>query len=115
MDADDTYPLPQYPPPPCPPSSPHATHLPYPHHLSALSPPHQPPSLFANLTGSPHSSSASSGEMEVEPRGLEQVLCPTSPQRRGTRVTMGYRADCDKCVKRVPGHYSHIATEGREW
>ncbi|KLJ06079.1 hypothetical protein EMPG_10479 [Blastomyces silverae] len=23
-------------------------------------------------------------------------------------IAMGYRADCDKCQKRVPGHYSHI-------
>lgn len=24
------------------------------------------------------------------------------------RLSMGYRADCDKCVRRVPGHYSHV-------
>ena len=27
---------------------------------------------------------------------------------RSRRLTMGFRADCDKCVRRVPGHYSHI-------
>lgn len=27
---------------------------------------------------------------------------------RSGRLTMGYRADCHKCVQRVPGHYSHI-------
>ena len=27
---------------------------------------------------------------------------------RSIRLTMGYRADCEKCVHRVPGHYSHI-------
>ena len=30
---------------------------------------------------------------------------------RAGRLTMGYRADCDKCVRRVPGHYSHIVRE----
>ncbi|TKA56259.1 hypothetical protein B0A53_01551 [Rhodotorula sp. CCFEE 5036] len=26
----------------------------------------------------------------------------------GWKVTMGYRADCIKCLQRVPGHYSHV-------
>lgn len=26
----------------------------------------------------------------------------------GWKVTMGYRADCAKCLQRVPGHYSHV-------
>lgn len=30
--------------------------------------------------------------------------------RRG-RLVMGIRADCEKCLKRVPGHYSHIVWE----
>lgn len=30
----------------------------------------------------------------------------------GQRVAMGYRADCEKCVARVPGHYSHILPFG---
>ncbi|EEH04437.1 conserved hypothetical protein [Histoplasma capsulatum G186AR] len=36
------------------------------------------------------------------------------PQRKKTggpnkmSIAMGYRADCDKCQRRVPGHYSHI-------
>ena len=25
-----------------------------------------------------------------------------------TRLSMGYRADCEKCIRRVPGHYTHI-------
>ncbi|POY74483.1 hypothetical protein BMF94_2482 [Rhodotorula taiwanensis] len=34
---------------------------------------------------------------------------PTSPKRSGGwKVTMGYRADCIKCLQRVPGHYSHV-------
>lgn len=24
------------------------------------------------------------------------------------KMSMGFRADCDKCVRRVPGHYMHI-------
>jgi hypothetical protein len=27
---------------------------------------------------------------------------------RSRRLTMGFRTDCDKCQRRVPGHYSHI-------
>ena len=27
---------------------------------------------------------------------------------RSARLHMGFRADCDKCLQRVPGHYSHI-------
>ena len=27
---------------------------------------------------------------------------------RSRRLTMGFRADCEKCIQRVPGHYSHI-------
>ena len=25
-----------------------------------------------------------------------------------SRLSMGFRADCEKCIKRVPGHYTHI-------
>ncbi|BGP53754.1 hypothetical protein JCM8202v2_001326 [Rhodotorula sphaerocarpa] len=32
-----------------------------------------------------------------------------SPRKSGGwKVTMGYRADCLKCLQRVPGHYSHV-------
>ncbi|KAJ5577880.1 uncharacterized protein N7459_006844 [Penicillium hispanicum] len=31
----------------------------------------------------------------------------TSPRKKPALV-MGYRADCDKCQRRVPGHYNHI-------
>jgi hypothetical protein len=33
----------------------------------------------------------------------------SAPQSR--RLTMGFRADCEKCIRRVPGHYSHIVYE----
>ena len=32
-----------------------------------------------------------------------------APQSR--RLTMGFRADCEKCIRRIPGHYSHIVYE----
>lgn len=31
----------------------------------------------------------------------------SDPPRKG-KLVMGFRADCSKCQKRVPGHYSHI-------
>ncbi|KAL8283613.1 hypothetical protein RQP46_005408 [Phenoliferia psychrophenolica] len=97
------------PPPPAPPSSP--------------VPPHRIPSLYANIAGSPHSesislsrsssstdASMSEDQVVVDPR---EVRLPTSPQRRprshpGQAFSMGFRADCDKCVARVPGHYTHL-------
>lgn len=34
---------------------------------------------------------------------------PASIQTRGkAKLSMGYRADCEKCRARVPGHYSHV-------
>ncbi|KAL2807872.1 hypothetical protein BJX63DRAFT_411045 [Aspergillus granulosus] len=35
---------------------------------------------------------------------------PTSSVKSAKKLafSMGYRADCDKCRRRVPGHYSHI-------
>lgn len=47
-------------------------------------------------------------------RGISEVTGPSSSATRRTpskkKVTffMGYRADCDKCQRKVPGHYSHI-------
>lgn len=32
----------------------------------------------------------------------------TRTNRMKMGIAMGYRADCDKCQRRVPGHYSHI-------
>ncbi|KAK2808574.1 hypothetical protein FQN50_004606 [Emmonsiellopsis sp. PD_5] len=33
---------------------------------------------------------------------------PRPTGRSKISIAMGYRADCDKCQRRVPGHYSHI-------
>lgn len=39
---------------------------------------------------------------------MQQVAKVTPPQRKKPALVMGYRADCEKCRCRVPGHYSHI-------
>ncbi|RJE18926.1 hypothetical protein PHISCL_08744 [Aspergillus sclerotialis] len=31
-----------------------------------------------------------------------------SPPTKKVSFSMGYRADCDKCRNKIPGHYSHI-------
>ncbi|KAI9804836.1 MAG: hypothetical protein M1825_001204 [Sarcosagium campestre] len=43
-------------------------------------------------------------------RGRERVRTSESrPARAGKpTLTMGYRADCEKCRAKVPGHYSHL-------
>lgn len=32
----------------------------------------------------------------------------SSPAKRKVMFSMGYRADCEKCRNKVPGHYNHI-------
>ena len=48
--------------------------------------------------------SANGSEVDVASRGRGR-------QPRSGRLAMGYRADCEKCRQRVPGHYSHIDWE----
>lgn len=36
------------------------------------------------------------------------TLCSAPHAHRRSALVMGYRADCDKCRCKVPGHYSHI-------
>lgn len=36
------------------------------------------------------------------------TYCNPMPARKKPTLVMGYRADCDKCRRQVPGHYSHI-------
>ncbi|KAJ5082096.1 hypothetical protein N7532_011139 [Penicillium argentinense] len=48
--------------------------------------------------------SASSNASQTTP---VPTSCSESSHRRSALV-MGYRADCDKCRCKVPGHYSHI-------
>ncbi|MCJ1260492.1 hypothetical protein MMC22_000353 [Lobaria immixta] len=43
-------------------------------------------------------------------RGTSDVTGPASlgPKAGKTMLSMGYRADCEKCRTRVPGHYNHV-------
>lgn len=43
-------------------------------------------------------------------RGKIDMTIPASPipKIRRTMLSMGYRADCEKCRTRVPGHYNHV-------
>jgi hypothetical protein len=43
----------------------------------------------------------------VVPDDHHTSTCTAAPRRRSPLV-MGYRADCNKCRCKVPGHYSHI-------
>ncbi|KAL4956952.1 hypothetical protein BDW69DRAFT_157380 [Aspergillus filifer] len=62
-----------------------------------------------------------SSTMEAEAADVRERLSSLDiPDQRNTKAavtlkppkklgfSMGYRADCDKCRRRVPGHYSHI-------
>jgi hypothetical protein len=42
---------------------------------------------------------------------FERRSDPGSDTPRKGKLVMGFRADCEKCQKRVPGHYSHIVWE----
>jgi hypothetical protein len=44
---------------------------------------------------------------QVVPDNHHTSTCTAAPRRRSPLV-MGYRADCNKCRCKVPGHYSHI-------
>ena len=33
---------------------------------------------------------------------------PPQKKKKGGRLVMGYRADCEKCRDKVPGHYNHF-------
>ncbi|KAM0792258.1 hypothetical protein ACM66B_004952 [Microbotryomycetes sp. NB124-2] len=97
-------------------------------------PPHEAPPLHLNLAGSPHgmsrsSSSSSSLATAVDHQQLYDTrssaiyddsaavdrpspAVQTQPRpRQGWKVTFGYRSDCQKCIDRVPGHYSHVVME----
>lgn len=58
-----------------------------------------------NNTNPPLSSSSrgSKGHAMFERRSDTSSEAP-----RKAKLVMGFRADCEKCQKRVPGHYSHI-------
>ncbi|KIW81085.1 hypothetical protein Z517_04108 [Fonsecaea pedrosoi CBS 271.37] len=39
--------------------------------------------------------------------GMDDNSSPTG-RTRSARLHMGYLSDCEKCIQKVPGHYSHI-------
>lgn len=39
---------------------------------------------------------------------MKQAAASTPTQRKRPALVMGFRADCEKCRCRVPGHYNHI-------
>ena len=43
-------------------------------------------------------------------RGKSDVMSSAGPGPKvgRTMLSMGYRADCEKCRTRVPGHYNHV-------
>ncbi|KAL5337071.1 hypothetical protein BJX70DRAFT_258208 [Aspergillus crustosus] len=45
--------------------------------------------------------------LDLPGQGYAQQPTTTGPFKK-LGFSMGYRADCDKCQRRVPGHYSHI-------
>lgn len=51
---------------------------------------------------SPSSSSSSASTVSTKAPSI------TVPKREKISFSMGYRADCEKCQMKVPGHYSHI-------
>lgn len=79
--------------------------------------------LNMNNLSSPHNLNSSqvlesnSGEVQretslwrsvVEQQGRRERHSHEPEVPRSGRLTMGYRADCDKCIQKVPGHYSHV-------
>jgi hypothetical protein len=58
-------------------------------------------------------SQADQMDMEMSPTALAPPPTPRTRKRSGAltgqgRYIMGFRADCEKCQQRVPGHYAHF-------
>lgn len=51
-----------------------------------------------------YSASADNHGQNKAPLGVAKA----GPLKGKTMLSMGYRADCDKCRRKVPGHYSHL-------
>ncbi|KAJ5092115.1 hypothetical protein NUU61_006985 [Penicillium alfredii] len=71
------------------------------------------PSSPPSFSGCPNVTAWTAPSMIPEPQstrpcaGPLQRAIPSMPRKKPALV-MGYRADCDKCRHKVPGHYSHI-------
>ncbi|GKZ20136.1 hypothetical protein AbraCBS73388_005362 [Aspergillus brasiliensis] len=69
--------------------------------MTYMSQPASPPPWYSGAT--PDSSQPA---VSVGNSAREHHL--SSSSKKKAALSMGYRADCDKCRRRVPGHYSHI-------
>ncbi|KAJ5683097.1 hypothetical protein N7462_006262 [Penicillium macrosclerotiorum] len=69
----------------------------YPSHLRSHVPNARPSSALVGASQHP-----------VQAPSMEHAPTCNEGQRRRSPLVMGYRADCDKCRCKVPGHYSHI-------
>lgn len=73
------------------------------HHRRLPSPISEDEDALANTVNA----SASDAGFREQTRQPPGVTKPASTKGKMT-LSMGYRADCDKCRRKVPGHYSHI-------
>ncbi|WEW59058.1 hypothetical protein PRK78_004526 [Emydomyces testavorans] len=79
---------------------------------------HRIPSLHSRTVENQPNSGLAFGDSSVRNGSLSTLPtrpastvsdCSThSPRPQKLTIAMGFRADCDKCRQRVPGHYSHI-------
>ncbi|RAK87892.1 hypothetical protein BO79DRAFT_288199 [Aspergillus costaricaensis CBS 115574] len=69
--------------------------------MTYMSQPASPPPWYSETTPDVLQPAGSMGSLKREQH------IPSSSKKKAA-ISMGYRADCDKCRRRVPGHYSHI-------
>lgn len=68
-----------------------------------------PPSFEHTVSSTPSADSADIYQQApLVVAGTQHIFTCTGAPRRRSPLVMGYRADCDKCLCKVPGHYSHI-------
>ncbi|KAL3263298.1 hypothetical protein ABHI18_001917 [Aspergillus niger] len=70
--------------------------------MTYMSQPASPPSWYSETTPDLSQPAGSIGNPTREHH------LSSSSKKKKVALSMGYRADCDKCRRRVPGHYSHI-------
>lgn len=59
-------------------------------------------------TAPPPASTAGQYSQQTHEDLMKQAAVSASTHRKRPALVMGFRADCEKCRCRVPGHYSHI-------
>lgn len=68
-----------------------------------------PPSFDQTVSSAPSADSADIyHQAPLVVAGTQHTFTCTETPRRRSPLVMGYRADCNKCLCKVPGHYSHI-------